>query len=83
MVKIDNRSAVDVAGSTVRVSLLLGCLSKLTVVEVLVFIQLIRVIKLYGKDRTREEEDMSAHTLYDTVIEMNYDGCAKNNTSTK
>ena len=44
---------------------------------------MIRVIKLYGSDRNRGEEDVSAHTLYETVTEMNYDGCAKNNSSTK
>ena len=40
--------------------------------------QLMRVIKLYGLDRSRGEEDLSTHTLYDTVLEVPHDGCNKN-----
>lgn len=41
-------------------------------------VKLIRVIKLYGLDRSRGEEDLSTHTLYDTVLEVPHDGCNKN-----
>lgn len=36
------------------------------------------MIKLYGLDKAREEEEVSAHTVYDTVLELTHSGCFKN-----
>lgn len=44
--------------------------------------QLIRVIKLFGLDRSRGEEEKTAHTIFDTVLEIDNDGCSKNNSTT-
>lgn len=38
------------------------------------------MIKLYGVDKAREEDDFSAHTVYDTVFEVVHTGCSKNST---
>ena len=44
--------------------------------------QLIRVIKLFGLDRSRGEEEKTARTIFDTVLEIDNDGCSKNNSTT-
>lgn len=44
--------------------------------------QLIRVIKLFGLDRSRGEEEKMARTILDTVLEMNNNGCSKNSSTT-
>lgn len=38
---------------------------------------MIRVIKLYGLDKAREEEELSVHTVYDTILELMRTGCSK------
>lgn len=35
------------------------------------------MIKLYGLDKAREEEELSAHTVYDTLAESMHAGCPK------
>ena len=39
--------------------------------------QLIRIIKLLGTDRTKQQEQLTANTLFDTVAEMVQDGCPR------
>jgi len=43
-------------------------------------LQLIRVIKLYGKDNQKNEERMREHVVIDTVAQSFHHGC-KNNSS--
>ena len=43
--------------------------------------QLIRVIKLHGLDRSRGEEERTARTVLDTVLETDHNGCNKNNST--
>jgi len=45
-------------------------------------VKLIRVIKLHGQDRSRGEKEKTAHTVLDTVIEMDHEGCSKNRSTT-
>ena len=42
--------------------------------------QLIRIIKLLGTDRTKQEEQLTANTLFDTIAEMVQDGCPRGTT---
>lgn len=44
---------------------------------------MIRVIKLYGLDKAREEEELSVHTVYDTILELMHTGCSKNSNKKK
>ena len=37
---------------------------------------------MFGLDRSRGEEEKTAHTIFDTVLEMDNDGCSKNNSTT-
>ncbi len=43
-------------------------------------VQLIRVIKLLGVDKSRGEEELDAHTVLDTIVETCPETCSKNNT---
>ena len=71
--QLENSSAVDVAGTTIKVKIAIIPLCILTD-----WFQVIRVIKLYGLDKAREEEELSAHTVYDTLFEIFHTGCPKN-----
>lgn len=71
--QLENSSAVDVAGITLKVM----SADFFPIIPVHL-IQVIRVIKLYGLDKAREEDELSAHTVYDTLFETLQTGCPKN-----
>ena len=38
------------------------------------------MIKLHGMDKERQEEELIANTIYDTILEIDHTGCPRNST---